>query len=248
MPRPLTSFAILAILGTPVALASFETSYSYRLLEGRDVEVCRHMLRIYNDRFRKPWSDEAAKGSEYEAAGSWETYYSRHPSSPEFNAINWRLHRYKINESYARATSPALFAEFDIDNDGKKDLVMHVGFFTGSPGTRDQFWVFPSGAVVPSEFRTHEEFLKQIAEKRITVLDNPVHQRPFIYEGRTYMHAYEYTPRTYPGANPSEPFGPPEYLMISEYGGPNVDDWMYKNMRRGGLRKPICRYEMRQHG
>jgi hypothetical protein len=243
---PILHIALLTALATAPSFA-FGPSYTYVLAEGRGIDVCEHMLQVYNRRFRTPWTDEEAKGAAYEAAGSWETYYARYPSSPEFESIPWRLHRYKINAQYPYPTMAALFAELDINNDGKNELIIHLGFFKGSPGSSDSFWIFPLGVVVPDQFQTHGEFLTEVAEKRITVLNHPVHQRPFIYKGRTYIHGYEYTPRTSPGANPDEPFNPPEYLSISEYVGPDENEWMYKNMKRGAVMKRICTYEMLQH-
>jgi len=219
---------------------AFDITYRYELVVGRDREVCRHMLGIYRKEFRRPWADRAASlGNRDEEL--WETQYARFPKIAEFDAIRWKAHPYQTS---LRRT--ALFAEFDLDNDGANELVVHLGFFTGSPGSRDHFWIFPLASVDITEIRTHADFVARIADKRITVLDHPVHQRPFIYKSRTYLHAYDYTPAAHPGSNPSEPFAPPEFITISEYRGPLVNAPEAKLERRGGVMNVVCKIKMIQ--
>src|SRR5712691_8797836 len=174
----LSSWALLCVLlglfaGTSRALA-FDVSYRYEVIEGKDLEICRHMLGTYNKLFKKPWSDEWARKQRSETEILAETLYSRYPTSPEFDAIRWQVHPYLVSKNQ----HSALYAEFDIDNDGVNDLVVRVGFFTGSPGSWDYISVFPLGTVNLSEFRTQADFLERIALKRRAVLGYPVHQRP----------------------------------------------------------------------
>jgi hypothetical protein len=71
-----------------------------------------------------------------------------------------------------------------------------------------------------------------------------VHQRPFVYKGRTYIHGYTYTPREFAGANPAEPFGAPEYLLINEYLGGPANDAAAQSRNRS--MKLVCKYNMIQ--
>lgn len=218
--------------------AAFDINYRYELTDGKKLEVCSHMLGVYNKHFRKPWDVTAQKKDDAEEF--WETRYSKYPTSPEFDAIQWTTHRYKHNS----ASNTALYSEFDIDNDGVQDLVVRVGFFRGSPGSWDYIWVFSKGTVDLSQFRTHADFVQRIAPKRKASLGYPAHERPFIYRGRTYIHGYVYTPRTSPGTSASEPFAPPEYLLINEYvGGPATDA---EEQARSKSMKLVCRYKMIQ--
>jgi hypothetical protein len=234
----LTAFIVCVAASQTLA---FDISYRYALIEGKNLEVCRHMLGVYDRSFRKPWSvDTTAPRGEDKTEVFAETLYSRYPTSPEFDAIAWKAHPYKVS----RNQHSALYAVFDIDNDGVKDLVLRVGFFTGSPGAWDSLWVFPPGAVDFSQFDTHADFLERIAPKRRARIGYPPHQRPFIYRGRTYLHGYVWTPRRQPGTNPDEPFAPPEHILINEYLGGPVDDGATQTLDRS--MKLVCKYAMRQ--
>ena len=217
---------------------AFEETYRYRLVYGKKAEVCRHMLGVYNKSFTKPWSEKQAKGQAGGDEQYWETQYARFPTSPEFEAILWKVHPYKVNEN----PHSALYAKFDIDNDGTGDDVLRMGFFNGSPGSWDYISVFPVGVVDLDQFKTQDDFLTNIAPKRKSVLGYPVHQRPFIYKGRTYLHGYTFTPRNTPGADAAEPFSPPEYLLIREYLGGAANDAELQEMSM----KLICKFEMIQ--
>ncbi|HZM36205.1 MAG TPA: hypothetical protein VFC18_17170 [Burkholderiales bacterium] len=240
--RNLWAALILVVCVTASPALAFEISYTFALLQGKELELCRHMLRTYKDGFARPWVEHAPINDEHKTEAFWETQFARYPSSPEFDAIRWKAHTYKVaNTSRSRS---ALFAEFDIDNDGSKDLVVRVGFFTGSPGSWDYLWIFDPGGVQFNEFHTHADFLKRIAPSRRAVIGYPLHQRPFIYKGRTYLHGYVYTPREFPGSNPAEPFGAPEYFLINEYvGGPARDG---DEQQRHRSMKLLCKYELIQ--
>lgn len=229
----------LFLLGLDTASA-FEISYSYELLKGKERAVCQRMLEVYSTGFKKPWSADNL-ANQPRSLELLQTRFSRFPTSPEFDSVKWIAHPYEIKGS----SNFALYSNIDIDNDGTSELVLKLRFFQGSPGTRDYLYVFPQGAIDFSEFRTHDDFLSRFIEKRITVLEHPVHQRPFIFRKRTYIHRYQFTPRTFPGANPDQPFGAPEYIVISEYRGPAKPS--AKQMpKRGGVMREVCKFEMVQ--
>lgn len=230
---------ILLTIVTSRALG-FEISYHYELIQGKRLPMCQHMLETYNTLFIRPWSSEGERRRNSEPKASGETLYALHPSSPEFDAIQWKVHSYLVGKNQ----HSALYSEFDIDNDGVNDFVLWVGFFDGSPGSWDYISVFPLGAVDLSDFRTHSDFLEHIVPKRKAVLGYPVHERPFIYKGRTYIHGYTFTPRKFAGGDAAEPFAPPEYTSITEYlGGPANDAEV---QRRNRSMKPVCKFNMIQ--
>jgi hypothetical protein len=215
---------------------AFDLSYRYELVEGKQLEVCRHMLDIYITSFARPWADSAPPKVERGTAQTWETQYSLYPTTPEFEAIHWQAHHYGSDPGYS--------ALFDIDNDGLEDLVVRVGFFSGTPGSWDYIWVFSKGAVDLSEFRTHDDFLRRIAPKARARIGYPIHQRPFLFNGRAYIHGYTYTPEKFRDADPAEPFAPPEYLLIREYRGGRADDADVQKRNRS--MKLICKFNMIQ--
>lgn len=230
----------LTLLGGAGPAIGFDISYHYELTEGKKLDVCRHMLKTYNKLFRIPWSDRWAPRERGRFGVLAETLYAVHPSSPEFDAIRWRTHTYTTHG----IEHTALYAEVDVDNDGVKDLVIHKGFFTGSPGSRDYLYVFPLGSVDLGSFRTQTDFLERVSPKRTAVLGYPVHERLFVFKGRTYVHGYVFTPRTFPGADPSEPFGRPEYLLIREYlGGPATDGGVQARVKS---MRTVCTFNMAQ--
>jgi hypothetical protein len=52
--------------------------------------------------------------------------FSALPTSPEFDAIHWREGRIDLGAPVGE--SPALIAEFDLDNDNRPELVVKSGF------------------------------------------------------------------------------------------------------------------------
>jgi hypothetical protein len=241
--RTVTTYAAVPLLSvTSSGALAFDMSHRYTLREGGEHEVCRHMLDVYNTRFVKAWSRERPKGTKREVKAAVLSGFARYPSSPEFDAIKWQVQWYTVGSM--RIDDVALYAQFDIDNDGTDELVVWKGFFNGSPGSWDYLSIFGLGAFDIRDLRTAEDFLGGFSEKRKAVLGYPVHQRPFIYRGRTYLHGYTYTPRGYPGADPAEPFAPPENILIREYVGGPANDAEVQN--RSGSMRLVCKYDMIQ--
>jgi len=223
---------------TTQVLAFEHLTYRYQVKEGKGVDVCQHMLKVYSARFTKLWSGDKASKQHSASNAYWKTIYSRQPSSAEYDAIKWNFHYYKRNGR----EEPVLHAEFDIDNDGTNELVLKTGFFYGSPGSWDYIEIYPAGSIDFSKFATRADYERNILPHRRAEIAYPLHQRLFIFRGTTFISGYVYTPREFRGANPSEPFAPPEFLLIRKYvGGPARDA-----VEQEKSMKPVCTFNMIQ--
>jgi len=93
-------------------LSSISFADEYVLVMSKDDNVCQHMLKLYNEDLRK----------------YGEIKYDQHE---EFNAIKWEEKKYYMMRegkkeyppSYA-SNMPALMSRFDINNDGKEEVVI----------------------------------------------------------------------------------------------------------------------------
>jgi len=212
---------VAAILTARPAFSGESDSYRYLLVHGKDAAVCRHMHNVYSEKFVFPWKrptlDLAGKnygqesnyafpklpGVTHEPRAALEMSYSRHPTSPEFEAIKWQEGRYRFIEPSGKdhGELPMLIAEFDIDNDGKIETVIKARFMEtyyihrGSGG-EDALFVFPKGEVDLSKAIASEILYRPNANDKRPVMISMLPSapfrlvRPFVVEGVTYLSAY----------------------------------------------------------
>jgi hypothetical protein len=93
----------------------------------KDDKVCQHMLKLYNDDLKK----------------YGEIKYSQHK---EFNAIKWEERNYVYSPDDETKTGiPILISTFDINNDGKPEIIVK-DYRRGLKGRdSDRFYVFREG-------------------------------------------------------------------------------------------------------
>jgi len=210
--------------------------YSYELEVNNDDKVCRHMGKVYNAYFRQPWAVHGSESTAYTPDGlySFPKYpgvegfnfsmfsirYSRRPSSPEFDAVPWRvaLHINKVPpyapplavcEQYRQEKKmgpggggkdcfyPLLLANFDIDNDGQVETVVKNSFVTNYPPldhhSRDHYYVFPQGTIDPWQFDYGPEYRSQYKKYGSWPRILSIEEflvRPFIFNGVSYLSSY----------------------------------------------------------
>jgi hypothetical protein len=146
-----------------------------------------------------------------DAALEAQLFYSATPSSSEFGAIKWQESR----SFFSGSSSPqaaALVAEFDIDNDGTREVVVKSQFMRSvAPAAgSDQLWVLRRKAVDPAKpidmnrifAKAREDGTRQISNVTLhyTEKDRPAEIssermaasliRPFVLGGKTYLAAY----------------------------------------------------------
>ena len=132
---------LLCVVGNACAATE---RYRYRLEDGAQNEVCRHMTQVFNERFKTPWDKgwlrlepvpkilgtpydqvfERLPGVEYNKRFVFDMLLAKYPTSPEFEAVKWRETRVMGDNT----ASPALVAQLDIDNDGHVDWVVKSSF------------------------------------------------------------------------------------------------------------------------
>lgn len=162
---------LLCVVGNACAATE---RYRYRLEDGAQNEVCRHMTQVFNERFKTPWNKgwlrlepvpkilgtpydqvfERLPGVEYNKRFVFDMLLSKYPTSPEFDAVKWR----ETLVQWDNLTAPALIAQFDIDNDGQMDWVVKASFMTKmttregtgqSDGGKDHLEIFSSDGFEP---------------------------------------------------------------------------------------------------
>jgi hypothetical protein len=193
--------------------------YRYQLELNADAKLCGQMDRLYNGAFKQPWERAKAKPTAFprapgvarDAALEAQLLYSATPTSSEFSAIKWQESR----SFFSGSSSPqaaALVAEFDIDNDGTREIVVKSQFMRSvAPAAgSDQLWVLRRKAVDPAKpidmnrvfAKAREDGTRQISNVTLhyTEKDRPAEIsggrmaasliRPFVLGGKTYLAAY----------------------------------------------------------
>ena len=209
-------------------------AYTYELEVNNDDKVCRHMDQVYNAYFRQPWTVHGAESKQYGPDGlySFPKYpgvegfnlsmfglgCSRRPSSPEFDAVPWRV-ALRFNKTSIDAPPisvceqyrqekvmgpgkggkvcfyPLLITDFDIDNDGRVETVVKDSFQKNYPPldhhSADHYYVFPQGTVDPWHFDYGPDYRAQYKKFGSWPRDITVFSaRPFIFHGVSYLSQY----------------------------------------------------------
>ena len=203
------------------ASAGEDDRYRYVLETSSDTFVCRHMDVVFTKHFTAPWKRPALAAGAYDPAygpeGSYafprlpgvapnrrmtfRMSYSKLPTSPEFEAIEWKEGRYRF-ASRPTHDVPMITAEIDIDNDGIPERVIKTSFMTtfddsGGRGGEDVLLVFADKSLdvnKPVEFGA--SYVPEGNGKKpalITALPGlPYRQiRPFVLNAKTYLTGYE---------------------------------------------------------
>lgn len=204
------------IYSTPGIAGEFDT-YSYKLEVNNNNKVCTHMADVYRQYFKKPFVTVATE-AEFKkkggkppepfpgVKGDWSNYdeflYSFDPSSPEFDAIKWKLgteisHTEGDPIQYA---TPFIAADLDINNDGKiktviKDAAMDIYFVPNRVNADVLFIYFQGDIDLTKEPIEAGMFFKGLnGHPPFAVIYGPTSTcmlvRPFVYDGVTYLSCY----------------------------------------------------------
>lgn len=145
---------IVAILAQVPQAHADKDYYRYKLEDGAEHDVCRHMTKVFNTRFRTPWDKgwlrlesvpkingirydqvfERMPGVEYDKGFVFDMLLSKYPTSPEFEAVKWVETRGYVDGYDSRTLKkltkpfPVLITKLDIDNDGQPDWVVKGNF------------------------------------------------------------------------------------------------------------------------
>lgn len=200
----------LLLAATVVALptlAGVYDNYAYKLEKGKQTKVCQHLERVYNENFQRPWDFRdlptstfpRLPGVEYDKRMALDLRSSAFPTSPEFEAVQWKEGR--IVYSNPREMRPMLTAKVDIDNDGEADTLVKATFMQGFsqgarsvPGGEDRIFVLNKGQsdlenITPEAFNaTGKRRPALIGYVTLGLFARSI--RPFIYDGTTYLSVY----------------------------------------------------------
>ena len=217
--RRVLEIGVVLALFAATAPTSAQT-YRFKLQSGKRTPVCMHMAKVYATSFRDPWdftlesppgplypSLPGTQKMEYSPAELAALYLSRYPSSREFEAIHWEIGRYLDDSPMASRTHPVrpmLVARFDVDNDGKEDVVAKVAFMfspepagQGADGGVDELFVFDESQFPWNRPLKSSELFGPPGNARpsliapLTLQMSAREIRPFIYDGQTYLSVYE---------------------------------------------------------
>jgi hypothetical protein len=179
------------------------------------------MSIVFNEAFRDVWDKElftqddernysatskyafpTMSGVEHDDMTTAQMSYSKQPTSPEFDAINWLELRVVLGAPpgvqmpSSMVSLPALLAYYDFDNDGDTDTVLKHGFTEGyrrirnaAPEESLSVWrstivPIPAGSslwVLRNESPWSEELVSW----------SGTYFRPFKYDGHSYVALYE---------------------------------------------------------
>jgi hypothetical protein len=140
-------FGIRAVASEPV--------YEFKLKYDSQSELCVHMGKVFNERFKRMWEIPIPIDQKLSIYDSQSQYafpllagtthvnsmtnvmmYSRIPTSPEFQAVPWVEGHASAGENIRNSVGepvvfPFLIAYFDIDNDGIEDTIVKSSFTRG---------------------------------------------------------------------------------------------------------------------
>lgn len=243
--------ALCAALVSHTGLCYEQDDYRYELVRGEQLDVCRHMLGVYNQHFSTRPHDflqvTEVNGVTIPEVGKddlwlFELKSSFYPSSPEFEAVKWNIGALKFpDEGLTRAF---IWSHLDIDNDGQDEVVIKHMFNLGDADGSEMMLVFDAGDVDLSSSEVPLSMLNEgIDGKHRPQTLAATQLRPFIYRGVVYLHQYDYrhlgAEENFP-TDSDVPFMPPETVTI----------WKFLNnppgaRERGEARRDVqCEYRM----
>lgn len=229
--------------------------FRYTLIKDRNPVMCKHMLRVFNDKFNHPWDaplltsytndpnySATSKyafpllpGVKHSTKATFEMRFSAWPTTPEFSAIHWKEGRVAPGGCPAgqvcpgEGPQPILVAYFDFDNDGTVDTVIKSTFDPSPLGDTLEVW---RGQVLKISGTPNLWGLEHPQNKELTpIMMSGPYLRPFIFHGITYVASYDSTSISPSGDEP----GSPAYLVR--------EDMLIERYRFAGWKDRIGRPE-----
>jgi hypothetical protein len=163
---------------------------------------------------------------------------SFHPTSPEFDAVEWKVKRLLPPSSATYGATAILVASLDIDNDGSEEIVIKQSFYGARFGT-EELLVYERGAldVSQNELKADELWSKT----NVKFVGHGAYVRPFVLDGTTYIHQYDYrraTVKEVEAGLGETPYQAPEYVWVFKYRDSTP------GKRGTEVQDLVCKYEM----
>ncbi|GBL46329.1 hypothetical protein SFMTTN_2142 [Sulfuriferula multivorans] len=246
----------------------FDT-YRYKLEENNNDKVCTHMEDVFSKYFKKPFStisDEDVyvkdggvlppllPGAKDDLHSFVTMLHSFQPTSPEFDAIKWKVGKLITRTAGELDTqnTPFIAADMGLNNDGQIETFIKFGFMTcynfysGGCRPTDSWSVFHKGDIdllngpinwdMPIQGQNgHRPLAVMLEDYDCRVI------RPFIYDGVTYLSCYSQNwGKNGPDINRSTPDR--EYTEVLKYQG--VEKLPFPDGRTLLKAKTVCRFRM----
>lgn len=232
------------LMPTGLTVAGEDDAYHYKLIVNHDNAVCTHMAHVYKRYFRRPFQytrdkheyvknggvlPELLPGGNDDSSTFFRIASSLQPTSPEFNAIDWKLGAL-ILPGASDMPQPFLAANIDLFNNGQLETLIKSLFMACyKPGCAyghgDELSIFRYGVI---NFETaplkEQTVLNGEDGRRPLALDGEYSHprcnltRPFIYGGKIYISCYRQTwIKDYMNMNNNTPDF--EYMDVLRYMG-----------------------------
>jgi hypothetical protein len=164
---------------------------------------------------------------------------SFHPSSPEFDAVEWKVKKQLPPSDATYGPRAVLVASLDIDNDGSEEIVVKRSFY-GGRFAREELMIYERGAIDVSqnELKGDELWNKTTVPKFV---GHGAYVRPFVLNGTTFVHQYDYrraTEKEVEAGIGETPFRSPEYVSVFRYRDSTP------GKRGTEVQDLVCKYEM----
>ena len=216
-----------------------ETSvYRFDPVKGNNMDVCRHMHKVYNKHFQRLWNIETARPElvdlflkQYRKS---EVLHSFYPTSPEFDEVKWDIREYVDPDFKPPLEGIALIGEIDIDNNGVKDSIVKRTFYGMGNHYSERLLIISD--FKPSKLGSirNSDFFK----KQPISLGYAAIIRPFIYKGTTYLHWYEF--KLPEGDSTPDPTVYDKWILIRKYLGTRLNKERYNEPQY----EDICRFDV----
>lgn len=187
-------------------------TYHFTLLMSKDDKVCQHMDGVYNWSFTRMFDYRGFTSKQ--AMGIESTY----PTSEEFEAVPWQYPKISTDDGKVFHSLPV--AVFDINNDGKKEIVIKAGLNDGSYDSYEYLLSYQDGEFDLNRQTSRTElFQGQNGKgKPLSIDDGAAILRPFILNGVSYLSSYHYSRRTEPPGR-GRVNQPPQTMWVKKYKG-----------------------------
>ncbi len=220
------SLGLLALVTVAAPARAADPEYTFRLMEDHQPDLCAHMDGVFNQYFRHMWAEAEMKdpldldtiyseksiyafpllpGTKHDTRATLEMRFTKVPSSPEFEAIQWHEGHAKAMPIAAPGKNlayvpPFLVAYVDIDNNGTVDTVYKIQFTNYS----SLFAKGGEGSVEGESLVTYrDKRVDDVAPDSVSnLIDNSDiphgpsllngdQLRLFAYQGKTYLAVYD---------------------------------------------------------
>lgn len=222
MNLPLRLVIILILCAGSLSCKAFFNDtylYGYVLKEQDDSDVCLHMQGVYNNYFKNPWNHSGIKKINgidvfsVEYPKLYRAIYTLYPTSQEYSDINWQIGKYK--HKYAgkdKGYKVFIYSVFDINNDGKNEVVIKNQFLSGPDGFENLLIFQENEIKIEKDLTLDELYTGRKGKSPPRIIGGAKVIRPFKYKGKYYISRYVFDEK-----NDEVMFGGPEFLNIIKY-------------------------------